>query len=157
MYLYPKKDLGVHLSTVLWKNELHYLSHPLFHLYSLLYNIPNNAYNKTGFYTLKNSYQKAFLSLTLLWGVICKLITFFTTYKTIFELKWCLKKNPRCVAKSVITMALIFKFAFSILLICKIKLVLLVFVKIALLHNFIDRFIVDDKIVSIINNAKNVK
>lgn len=81
----------------------------------------------------------------------------FIIYKTFFVSKKCLRKNLRCIAKFVITLALRFKFAFLILLICKVKFVLLIFVKIALLHKLIYRFIIDNKSVQIIDKVGNVK
>lgn len=68
-----------------------------------------------------------------------------------------MRRNLKCVAKFVVILALKFKFALSILPVYKIKLVFLVFVKIALLYRLIYHFVVDDKIIQIIDKARSVK
>lgn len=83
--------------------------------------------------------------------------TFFTTYKTSFALKRCLKRNPRYIAKFIITLALRFKFALLILLVYEIKLNLFVFVKIALLYRLIYCFIIDNRSIQIIDKVGGVR
>ena len=68
-----------------------------------------------------------------------------------------MKRNPRYVAKFLITLALRFKFALPILPVYKVKLVFLVFVKIALLRRLMYRFIVDNRSVEIIDKDGGVR
>lgn len=67
-----------------------------------------------------------------------------------------MRRNSRCVAKFVIMLALKFKFAFPILPVCEIKLVFLVFVKIAL-YRLMYYFIVDNRNVQIIDKVESVR
>lgn len=57
----------------------------------------------------------------------------------------------------MIKLALKFKFAFSILLICEVKLVFLVFIKITRLRRIIYHFIVNNKTIQIIDKAESVR
>ena len=69
----------------------------------------------------------------------------------------CLRRNLRYVAKFLIMLALKFKFALPILPVCKVKLVFLVFVKIALFYRLMYHFIVDNGSVQIIDKAGGVR
>lgn len=89
--------------------------------------------------------------------MICRPTTFFIIYKTFFALRRYLRRNLRCIAKFVITLALKFKFALQILLVYEVKLVFLTFVKITLLHRLIYCFIIDTKSVQIIDKTKGAR
>ena len=89
--------------------------------------------------------------------MICGPATLFATYKTSLVSKRCWRKNSRCVAEFVITLALRFKFALSIPAVCEAKLVLLVSVEKALLRRLMYRFIVDNRGVQIIDKAGGVR
>lgn len=57
----------------------------------------------------------------------------------------------------MISLALTLKFALPILVVCEIKFVLLIFVKIVLLHGLVYRFIVDNKDIQIIDKVGSVR
>lgn len=68
-----------------------------------------------------------------------------------------MRKNPRCLAKYMITLALRFKFPLPVLPVSEVKLVFFVFVKIDLLRGLMYRFIVDNRGVQIIDKAGGVR
>ena len=89
--------------------------------------------------------------------MISRPTTFFNIYKISFISKRYLKRNPRCVTKFVITLALKLKFSLPILPVYQVKLVLLIFVKIVLLHRLMYHFIIDNVKIQIIDKAEGVK
>lgn len=89
--------------------------------------------------------------------MICRPTTFFIIYTTSVISKKCWEKNLRYVAKFEIILALRFKFTFPILLVYKIKLGLLVFIKIVLFFIFMYCFIFDNKSIQIIDKIEYIR
>lgn len=101
----------------------------------------------------KSVTELLFRLILLLLRVIGRPATVFATYKASFAARGRSGRDPRCVAKLVVALATGFESAFPILAIREIYLIILDFVKVALLHWLMYGLVVDNRGIEIIDEA----